>query len=345
MHPANPKEPNLIKHKIMKAVNIREPNQVEIVERPKPSPGPDDVLITVRACGICGTDVHILRGEYMGNYPVTPGHEFAGVVEAVGGGVTRFAPGDRVAVEPNIACDNCVNCLNNRQNFCLHWKAIGVTLPGGMAEHVVAPEKAVFDIGALPFEQGAFMEPLSCVLHGVQKARVRLADTVAILGAGPIGVLLLQTVRLQGTAEVIVVERNAARGELAQALGADRWVSDVESLEDGHFDVVIDASGAIPLMTRAINLARRGGTVLFFGVAPAGQRMEIEPFQVFEKGLTLLSSFTSVRNSLQAVALLQERQVDVAPLISHRLPLEDFERGVRLIEEGLEDVKKVLLVR
>jgi 2-desacetyl-2-hydroxyethyl bacteriochlorophyllide A dehydrogenase len=328
----------------MKAVSVREPNQVEVVERPKPSPGPDEVLIAVRACGICGTDVHIFRGEYMGHYPVTPGHEFAGVVEAVGEDVTRFAPGDRVAVEPNIACDNCANCLNNRQNFCLNWDAIGVTLPGGMAEFVVAPEKAVFDIGALPFEQGAFMEPLSCVLHGVQKAQIRLADTAAILGAGPIGALLVQTVRLQGAADVTVVERNAARGKLAQALGADRWIKDVDALEQGRFDVVVDASGAIPLMTRAIDLARRGGTVLFFGVAPAGQHMEIEPFKVFEKGLTLLSSFTSVRNSLQAVALLQEHQIDVAPLISHRLPLEDFERGVRLIEAGLEDVKKVLLV-
>jgi NADPH2:quinone reductase len=154
----------------------------------------------------------------------------------------------------------------------------------------------------------------------------------------------VQTVRLQGAADVTVVERNAARGKLAQALGADRWVEDVDALEQGRFDVVVDASGAIPLMTRAIDLARRGGTVLFFGVAPAGRRMEIEPFQIFEKGLTLLSSFTSVRNSLQAVALLQEHQIDVAPLISHRLPLEDFERGVRLIEAGLEDVKKVLLV-
>ncbi|MGC9399167.1 MAG: zinc-dependent alcohol dehydrogenase family protein [Anaerolineae bacterium] len=329
----------------MKAVSIREPNVVEVVERPRPSPGPEEVLIAVRACGICGTDVHIFRGEYMGHYPVTPGHEFAGVVTAVGAEVTRFTPGDRVAVEPNLACDNCANCLNNRQNFCLNWEAIGVTRPGGMAEFVVAPENAVFDIGLLPFEVGAFMEPLSCVLHGVQKAQVRLADKVAILGAGPIGQLLAQTVRLQGAVEVTVVERNAARGELALALGADRWVEDVDALEEERFDVVIDASGAIPLMARAIDLARRGGTVLFFGVAPAGRRMEIEPFQVFEKGLTLLSSFTSVRNSLQAVALLQAGKIDVAPLISHRLPLDAFERGVTLIEKGLEDVKKVLLVR
>jgi 2-desacetyl-2-hydroxyethyl bacteriochlorophyllide A dehydrogenase len=328
----------------MKVVSIVKPNQVEVVTRPIPTFGPGEVLIAVQACGICGTDVHIFRGEYMGHYPVTPGHEFAGVVKAVGEDVTRFQPGDHVAVEPNIACGNCYNCLHNRQNFCLNWDAIGVTLPGGMAEYVVAPEKAMFDMGTLSFDLGAFVEPLSCVIHGVQKARVRLADKVVILGAGPIGQLLLQTVRLQGAAEVTVVERNTARGELAQHFGADRWVEDVDALEDGQFDVVMDASGAIPLMTRAIDLARRGGTVLFFGVAPAGQRMQIEPFKIFEKGLTLVSSFTSVRNSYQAVALLQTGRIDVAPLISHRLSLEEFERGVTLLEEGLENVKKVLLV-
>jgi D-arabinitol dehydrogenase (NADP+) len=302
------------------------------------------VLIKVMASGICGTDLHIFRGEYMGGYPVIPGHEFAGVVEQVGTGITRFKPGDRVAVEPNIACDNCYNCLHNRHNFCLSWQAIGVTRPGGMAQYVTAPEKAVFGIGDLPFEYGAFMEPLSCVVHGVERAQVRLADHVAILGAGPIGILLLQTIRLQGAVEVTVVERNLARTELAGACGAQRCVTNIDDLEEERYDVVMDATGVIPLMERSIDFVRHGGTVLLFGVPPAGQRIALDAFKIFRKGLTLLSSFTSVRNSYQAVALLQSRQVDVSDLISHRLPLEEFERGVELIEQGLEGVKKVLLL-
>ena len=139
-------------------------------------------MIQVMASGICGTDLHIYRGEYMGKYPVIPGHEFSGVVAARGSGVTRFKVGDRVAVEPNIACDNCLNCLNNRQNFCLNWQAIGVTLPGGMEEYVIVPERAAFDIGQLPFEIGAFMEPLSCVVHGIERAHIGMADQVGIFG-------------------------------------------------------------------------------------------------------------------------------------------------------------------
>ncbi len=328
----------------MKAIRIEQPNRVVVADLPVPQPGRGEVLIRVMASGICGTDIHILRGEYLGEYPVIPGHELSGVVEQVGADVARCEVGDRVAVEPNIACDACYNCLHNRQNFCLNWEAIGVTRPGGMAQYVVAPEKAVFAIGELPFECGAFVEPLSCVLHGVERAGVQMADRVAILGAGPIGLLLLQVARLRGAARVTVVEKQPARAELAEACGADRALSALDDLEPDCYDVVIDATGALPVMARAIDFARRGGTVLLFGVPPAGASMELEGFKIFQKGLTILSSFTSLRNSYQAVALLQSGQVDVLGLISHQLPLSDFERGVELIEKGRDDVKKVLIL-
>jgi D-arabinitol dehydrogenase (NADP+) len=123
---------------------ITQPGTTVLSEGAVPAPAAGEVLIKISACGICGTDIHIFRGEYLGSYPVVPGHEFSGVIEKVGPGVTRYAPGDRVAVEPNIACDNCVSCLKNRQNFCMNWRGIGVTRPGGMSQYAVAPEKAVF---------------------------------------------------------------------------------------------------------------------------------------------------------------------------------------------------------
>ena len=327
-----------------KAIKIEKPHRVLLTDLPTPRPGENEVLIKVMASGICGTDVHILRGEYLGDYPVIPGHEFSGIVQQVGAGIGRFRVGERVAVEPNVACDNCYNCLHNRQNFCLNWQAIGVTRPGGMAQYAVAPEKAVVPIGDLPFEHGAFVEPLSCVLHGVERAQVRLADRVAILGAGPIGNLLLQTVRLQGAAHVTVAEKNPARAQLASACGADRCLTRLDELENEGYDVVIDATGVIEVMERSLDFARRGGSVLLFGVPPAGRSMKVQAFEIFRKGLTVLSSFTSVRNSYQAVALLQSKQVDVSRLISHQLPLDEFERGVELIEGGLEGVKKVLIL-
>lgn len=327
----------------MNSVVIQRPNEISVLEREVPEPGPGQLMIQVMASGICGTDLHIYRGEYMGKYPVIPGHEFSGVVAARGSGVTRFKVGDRVAVEPNIACDNCLNCLNNRQNFCLNWQAIGVTLPGGMEEYVIVPERAAFDIGQLPFEIGAFMEPLSCVVHGIERAHIGMADQVGIFGAGPIGDLMIQMARIQGAAQITVLEINAGRAELARQLGADRVVSSFDELQPDTYDIVIDATGAIPVMNRTIEYVRKGGTVLLFGVPPSGRNLEVEGFKLFQKGLTLLSSFTSVRNSFQAVDLLQSGQVRVESLISHRLPLHEMPRALELIESRDPAVKKVIV--
>jgi D-arabinitol dehydrogenase (NADP+) len=328
----------------MESIVIKKPKEIELTERAMPEPGPGEVLIKVMASGICGTDIHIFNGEYLGAYPVIPGHEFSGIVVSIGGQVKRFKTGDRVAVEPNIACDNCVNCLNNRQNFCLNWQAVGVTLPGGMEQYVTVPEKAVFSIGDLPFDQGAFVEPLSCVVHGVERARIRLADRVAIFGAGPIGNLILQMIRLQGAAHVTVLENNPGRAELARELGADAVFDRLEELQPEAYDVVIDATGVISLMNRGIDFVRSGGTVLLFGVPPSGKNLEMEAFKIFQKGLTLLSSFTSVRNSFQAVDLLRTGQIKVEPLISHRLPLKEMPEAIELIARHDPKVRKVIML-
>ncbi len=327
----------------MKSIVIPRPGEISLQERAIPEPGPQELLIQVMASGICGTDLHIYRGEYLGSYPVIPGHEFSGIVTATGSQVTRFKVGDRVAVEPNISCDNCVNCLNNRQNFCLHWQAIGVTLPGGMEQSVAVPEKAVFSIGDLPFEVGAFMEPLSCVVHGIERTHIELGDRVAVLGAGPIGILMIQMARIQGAAHIAVLEINPGRAELARRFGPDRVVAGLDQLQPDAYDVVIDATGAIPVMSRSIDFARKGGTVLLFGVPPSGRSLEMEGFKIFQKGLTLLSSFTSVRNSFQAVDLLQSGQIRVDALVSHRLPLEAMPHALELIESRDPAVKKVII--
>jgi 2-desacetyl-2-hydroxyethyl bacteriochlorophyllide A dehydrogenase len=213
-----------------------------------------------------------------------------------------------------------------------------------MEQFVTVPEKAVFDIGDLPFEQGAFMEPLSCVVHGIERARIKLADQVAILGAGPIGNLLLQMCRLQGASQVTMLESNSGRAELARQMGADLVVNQMEDLELEAYDVVIDATGVIPVMNRSIDFVRPGGTVLLFGVPPSGKMMEIEAFKIFQKGLTLLSSFTSVRNSFQAVNLLRSGQIIVKPLISHTLPLKEMSKAIDMIERHDPQVKKVIML-
>lgn len=328
----------------MKALSILEPGKSSVEEMERPTPTADEVLIRVELCGVCGTDVHIFRGEYIGSYPITPGHEFAGTVEAVGPGVASLAPGDRVAVEPNLSCGKCEACLNNRQNFCENWQGVGVTLPGGMAEYAVAPEAALFRIGELPFETAAFMEPLSCVLHGVNKLRLAPGADVALLGAGPIGLQLMRTLRALGAGKIVVADRNEERLAFARRDGAVATYSDAAALPKDRFDVVVEATGVPTLVPGALRSARPGGEVLLFGVSPQGLTAEVEPFTVFRKGLSIHGSYTSLRNSYQALELLAEGRVAVADLVTHRLPLEQFEEGVSLLEEGRESVMKVMMV-
>jgi D-arabinitol dehydrogenase (NADP+) len=328
----------------MKSIRIPEPNQVELIDLPIPSPGPGEVLLRVRASGICGTDIHILRGEYMGAYPVIPGHEFCGEVAAVGKGVTRVRCGLRAAVEPNIACERCEECLNNRENFCRNWQAVGVTRPGGMSEYVLAPEQAVFSVGELPCEEAAFVEPLSCVLHGLERLAPQPACSVLLAGAGPIGMLLLRALRLWGAARIDVAERSPDRLAFAQKEGAGAAFADLSAAPLDSYDCVVDATGVPAVMARLLDHARPGGKALWFGVPPNGAKMELEPFQVFRKGLSIFGSFTSRRNSYQAIELLRTRRLRVDDLVSHRLPLADFERGCRLIESGAENVMKVMMV-
>ena len=327
----------------MRAAVIEAPGKIVTTEFPTPEPGPQDVLIKVFASGICGTDVHIFDGDYVGSYPIIPGHEFSGIVDAVGGEVRRFRRGDRVAVEPNIACDNCAACLNNRQNFCENWQAVGVTRPGGMAEYVVAPEKAVFDIGPLSFSQGAFVEPLACVLHGVERTHFQLADRVLIIGAGPIGNLLTRTIRLRGACAITQVDRNQARLKLAREAGATETAVSLDGLPVDCYDVVVDATGVPELMQKTLSFARLGGTVLLFGVPPQTSTLTVDAFPIFRKGLTIHSSFTSVRNSLQAVRLLAGGAIDVTSLVSHTLALDDLALGIDLMQTGRDGVLKVLI--
>jgi D-arabinitol dehydrogenase (NADP+) len=246
-------------------------------------------------------------------------------------------------VEPNISCDDCPACLSNRQNFCENWKAVGVTLPGGMAQFVAVPEKAAFDIGKLAFAAGAFMEPLSCVLHGVQRTGFSLADRVLILGAGPIGILLLKAILLEGASSITSVDKNQARLALAHASGAVHTASSLEGLPEDGYDVVVDATGVPAVMEKTLASARSGGRVLLFGVPPRTAKITFDAFTIFRKGLTILSSYTSVRNSIQAVRLLETGKIDVSPLVSHELPLSGLRHGIELIEQGKEGVLKVLM--
>src|SRR5215212_5722640 len=191
---------------MMKAAFIRQPGEADVVTVPEPIPGADDVLIKVRAAGICGTDLHIFKGEYEATYPLIPGHEFSGEVVAVGANVRNFRVGDRVTADPNIPCNRCPSCQRNEPNQCENLAAIGVTRSGAFARYVTAPEGNVFAINDLSFAAAALVEPLACVVWGLKRVQVQPGDSVLIFGAGPMGCLMLQALRSVGASSVVVTD-------------------------------------------------------------------------------------------------------------------------------------------
>lgn len=316
----------------MKAVLFPAPESIRIERVPDPTCAPDEVVVQVSRCGICGTDVHIYRNEYMSNFPVIPGHEFGGVIVEVGKAVTDFQVGDRVAVDPNLYCGHCDMCRNEMANHCLNWQGIGITRPGGFAEFVAAPARACYHLPAsLSDAQVAFIEPLACVVHAMKRIRILPADPVLILGAGPMGLLLVQALRRMGASHVAVVEKQAPRLELAQRMGASLAVApgadqdeQLKALAPRGFGVVIDATGVPAVIEGAFRHLRPRGTYLQFGVAPNHARVSVSPYDIFRNDWTIIGTFALCYTFLPAIDWLASGAIDITPLVSHTAPMSSF---------------------
>lgn len=332
----------------MKAVCFEGPFRVSIVEMSTPTPGPQDVLIRVEAAGICGTDLSLYAGEHDPRYPLVPGHEFSGVVVEVGKDVIGLAPGDRVSVDPNLYCDRCHYCHRDLQNHCEAWEAIGVTRAGGFAEYVVAPQQSVYSIGSLSFAEGAFIEPLACVVYGQERAGIRLGDSVLIFGAGPIGLLHLQLAKRAGAARTVVVDLKPERLRIAEQMGADAAIASggkqplataLKEISPYGFDLVIDATGVPAVVEEALAYAAKGGKLLVFGVCPNESEIRVNPYEIFRRDLQIMGTFALRKSFAAARDLLEAGALDVKPLIGATVNLEDFPAALELIRSGRAPMK------
>jgi D-arabinitol dehydrogenase (NADP+) len=335
----------------MKAAVIETPGQVAVRDVADPQSAPDEVIVSVALAGLCGTDLHIYAGELNYAYPIVPGHEVVGTIAAVGEDVAGLAPGMRVAFDPNIPCRQCHFCRRLRFNHCLNWQAIGVTRDGGFAEQVAVPAKVVYPIGDLPFEQAVFIEPLSCVVHGLQRATPAIGDRVLIFGAGPIGLLLMQAIRRAGAAQVVVTDLQEERLKLAATLGADVTVSTGEDEEQADllregatfgYDMVVDATGVPAVAAQCFDYVTPGGKILLFGVCPEGATIPFSPFDVYRRDISVYGSFALNVTFGPAIELLRGGAVDVEPLISHRFPLEQFPQALEMALTRSEPTMKVV---
>jgi 2-desacetyl-2-hydroxyethyl bacteriochlorophyllide A dehydrogenase len=319
----------------MKSVVITAPGRIEILDTPTPEPAAGEVLIKVAAVGICGTDLHILDGHYAPSLPITPGHEFAGEVVAVGEGVTAVATGDWVTADPNIYCGKCAACRAGRTNLCENAHAIGIDLPGAMAEFVVAPAANCVALGKdSELSAAVLVEPLSCAVHAFDVMHTRIGQDVLVYGAGPMGLILAALSRRALSATVSVVDLNAERLEWASRAGATYTATSAAELPLQEFGVVIDCTGAVPAIEDGINRLAPGGTYLQFGVPKETARISISPEKLLMNELTLTGSRAVHQSFERAARLFEAGAIDPALLISDQFAFPDAAAAFEQFRSG-----------
>ncbi|MGH7320975.1 MAG: zinc-binding dehydrogenase [Candidatus Rokuibacteriota bacterium] len=334
----------------MRAVVFHGSGRWGLVEAPRPSiQAADQVLLKVDRAGICGTDIHIL--SVPPGHPATPGsilgHEYVATVADTGPDVRELRPGDRVVVDPNLTCGVCAYCRLGFSNLCDRMTTLGIFRDGGLSELNLAPSRALHRISRdVPLDRAVFAEPLACVLHAFERSALVPGERVAILGAGPIGLLFLLLFKAAGAGKVFVIEPTAFRRGMAAELGADGSldpraqdpVAEVTAATGVGADIVVDAAGT--LLPDAVRLVRRGGRVVLFGVNQHGEQ-SLSQYLVTRHEITILGSFIQRTAFPKVVRILEAGLLPVEKLITHRLALDDVGQGLSAMRAG-EAIKVVV---
>lgn len=299
--------------------------KIEDLEIPKIEK--DEVLIKVKFCGICGTDVHIYEGD-KGAAEVTPptilGHEFSGVIAKAGEAVTGLKAGDRVCVDPNCYCGGCRPCRDGMVHFCEHMIGYGTTVSGGFAEYCKVKARQVYLLGNhTTFEQGAMAEPVACCLHGIDMCKIRPGHQVVVIGGGMIGLLMIQLAKLSGAAKVALLEPVASKREVGIKMGADICIDPLnqdvkEELTKAGMNVirtVIECVGRTETIEQAIDIAGNKAVVMMFGLTKPDDTIRVKPFEIFRKELDLKASYINPNTQRRALDLIDSGRLDVSSMI------------------------------
>lgn len=317
----------------MKAAVLAEPGTLAIQERRAPSLGGDDeVLLEVEACGVCGTDLHILSTppSHPANVGVVLGHEFVGIAVEVGSSVRGVAVGDRVAVAPNLWCGECAWCRRGLRNQCENGTTYGIFVDGGLAPRVAVKARACHPISkALPAHVAALTEPLSTVVHGARQAAVFPGESAVVIGAGPIGAMFCALLNAAG-ATVTAVEPTPERARLALELGAASVVAPDE-LPAASADVVVDAVGS--QLDAALDAVARGGRVLLFGMNTHA-RTEVAQARITRDELTIVGSYVGQDVFPDTARLLEQGRIPFERLVTHRVPVDELPHAIDELRSG-----------
>jgi 2-desacetyl-2-hydroxyethyl bacteriochlorophyllide A dehydrogenase len=322
----------------MRAIVFVEPKSWTLEEVPDPVPGPREVLVRVEAVGICGTDIHVLDGEFAPTrYPIIPGHETSGIVETVGDQVSEVEVGDRVSVDPTLTCGECAFCSIGRSNLCEQWNGSGVARTNGSAaELTVAPVRNVHRLpDRVDLALAALIEPLSCAIHGYDLLPRRMGEHYLIYGAGTMGLMMAQLAPRAGAASVTVVDRNPARLDAARAVGIERVALSADETDHrGGWDVVIDCTGVVAAIEDGINRVRRGGVFQQFGVAAVDAKAQFSPFGLYNDEITVVGSMAVLASYARAVEMFAANALNADQMVSHAYTLEDYGEALEAFRAG-----------
>jgi D-arabinitol dehydrogenase (NADP+) len=339
----------------MKAVVYDAPRSFAIKEIPDPQPGPDEVRIKVIQVGVCGTDLHIHNGDFNAAFPLIPGHELVGIVEAVGSGVTRVKVGEQVSVNPNVNCGLCDYCLAGTPILCTALQGLGSNFPGFFAEYVVTNERLVFSTEGLPIDTAVFTEPAACATHGLERLNVWPGSSALVFGAGPTGLLLAQLIKSGGAASVTVAAPTRFKLDLASAFGIDHTIqisrSDaaanqklaMEASGGRGYDIVVEATGSTDVGEICVGLTRNGGTMLVYGVTRGDETISFHPFELFRREISIIGSFAEITSFASAIAALRSGRIHTDGMITHRFALEDYGAALEALRSD-KTAHKVLIV-
>jgi L-iditol 2-dehydrogenase len=343
--------------KTMRALYFYGPKDLKVQEVPIPVINQDELLVRVSFAGVCGTDNRIYQGTKKIVGPRIIGHEFSGVITEVGENVQDFAIDDHVTVYPMIPCGECYTCRSGRKNICVNRTTIGYEIDGGFAQYVKIPKEAiqmgnVLKVSALLDEKVvSITEPIAAALNGIKRANIQKGDSVVIIGAGPIGLFHVQLARLKEPGQLIVIEPDSEKRDLAIQLGATVTINPFEESPDSRIqeltngdgaDIVIIDVGIPTLIEESLEYVKKGGTYVIFAGAPHGSKISIDPNLIHYKEINLTGSSASTPEIHREVLdLVESGQLDVSRLISEVVPLDDWERAIEM-KNSFQKIKVII---
>jgi len=345
----------------MKAAVYYGPGKIKIEERPLPEPAKGEVLLEVKACAICGTDVRIYSfGQKNVKPPHIIGHEISGIIKKIGGGVKGYKEGERVVLVTSVGCGRCEFCLQGRPNICPEVKAIGYFYSGGFTEYMIVPEEAVSkgNILKIPenlsFVEASLTEPLSCCINGQEYLNISMADTVVVIGAGPIGCLHAQLAKVSGATKVILTDLSEERLKLARRIEADTYINAsrekpvkrvLEETNGKGAEVIITACPSPQAQEEALLMSKIRGRISFFGGLPhEHSHISFDSNIIHYKEISVYGAFASSHLQFKkALSLLASKKIEAKRFITHKFSLKEIEKGMNMVKEG-KTLKAVIVM-